>query len=505
MLATRRSLIKTFTSNPIPIQSGGLFRAHDDEPNEQQSVRYYHATPRTEILPVIAGVVVLGMIGRYSYRAMQRMDAEWDDYRHALKVYEKQQLKEAASTSSVKVVAIDLGTCFTKFAVSHPSVELVISPQGDRSIFNGVVYDGNDVIARGRSALERFYFHDTTLSVTMPFPILAAEIAAAKGAGQVEYSGKVIVRDVLSEALSEILDRLNLVPTKSESNQKFIRKVVTIPTSFLAHSDKFGTAFVDVGNHGNIQTTTSFVPEPVAAVWGAQFQNLLPENPTALVIDVGGWTTQLSVVNNDKVVDSITLPWGGEVMIEQLVGILQEESTQKHNPPLQDSRSLSLLQIQAREALAELSTKSRVNVHVPYLFADPRNHHLDTSLARTVLESVVENHVRQEIITHMDESFFSPYMPKPTDLSSLLTSVITQLLEQSRILPNQVDSVLLVGGAAKTPFVQRNLASSLLLLMGPSGADKLLRPDEATALTVLGAATLPPSFDYDIHLGLVRR
>jgi molecular chaperone DnaK (HSP70) len=438
------------------------------------------------------------------------MDAEWEDYRHALKIYEKQQLKEAANASSVKVVAIDLGTCFTKFAVSHPSVELVISPQGDRSIFNGVVYDGNEVIARGRTALERFHYHNdttTTQSVTMPFAILAAELAAANSASKVERPGKVVVRDVLSEALTEILDRLNLVPTTSESSvsQKNIRKVVTIPTSFLAHSDVFGAAFVDVGNHGNIQTTTSYVPEPVAAVWGAQFHNLLPENPTALVIDVGGWTTQFSVVNNDKVVDSITIPWGGEVMIEQLVGILQDESTQKNNPPLQDARSLSLLQMQARQSLVELSTKTRTSVHVPYLFADPRNHHLDTSLARSVLETAVENHLRQEIITHLDESFFSPHIPKPTDLSTLLTSVITQLLEQSRILPNQVDKVLLVGGAAKAQLVQRNLASSLQLLMGPSGAEKLLQSDEAMSLTVLGAATLPPSFDYDLHLGLVRR
>jgi hypothetical protein len=63
-----------------------------------------------------------------------------------------------------------------------------------------------------------------------------------------------------------------------------------------------------------------------------------------------------------------------------------------------------------------------------------------------------------------------------------------------------------VGGGAKLVLAQHTLQSAWTLLTGDS-AGKLKRPDPSvqSELTVLGAATIPPSFDYSFTDGLIRR
>ena len=50
---------------------------------QQHSVRLFHATQPREILPIV-GVAVLFILGRYSYKALRRMDDEWEEYQWEL-------------------------------------------------------------------------------------------------------------------------------------------------------------------------------------------------------------------------------------------------------------------------------------------------------------------------------------------------------------------------------------------------------------------------------------
>jgi molecular chaperone DnaK (HSP70) len=280
----------------------------------------------------------------------------------------------------------------------------------------------------------------------------------------------------------------------------------------------FSGAFDDcfVHSNGSDATSISLIPEPVATVWGAQFHNLLPTSlpkdmaamASYCVLDVGGYSTQISIVQNDRVWHSVTIPWGGENIIEQLVFVLKREAAE----PCNDTRSLALLQYHARQAVMELSTQTRVAVHVPYLYANPAQHHLDTSFARTVLNQAVEDHVRtllQEEPVWLPEGIISRHLPKPNDLTSLWTSILTQVLERSELLPTDVSAVLIVGGGSKTRLMQRTMEEAWNRLTGGfHGRNALITNMDATLpseLTVVGAATLPPSFDYSWTRGLVRR
>lgn len=495
---------------------------------QTQHIRSFHTSQKREIVPLIGAALIIGAV-RYSYKALQRMDAEWEDYTWELQQYDKHSNNAAAAASSLSVqtLAVDLGTVFTKIAKSsHPHAEIITTRQGDRAFFNGILYssDGSQDDAnhqRGRAALERFYFSktdsDTAIdagkerAVTRPWKLLQQGDEAAAVS---------TITDVLGPAVTEALERLDSSSTTTSSTTvPTLRHAITVPVQYIQSAStayataisKLATATTTTTKTTN--TTTVTIPDPVAAVWGAQQQNLVAvdTDPRAcqvlLVIDVGGCATQLSIVSKDVVQQSTSIDWGGETVVELLVGLLARESPQ----PLTDARSLSALQVQARTAVAELAGSSRVKVHVPYLFADPANHHLDTVVSRTVLEQEIERDIEQRLVGKLqalleNETVLSPHLPPPVDLQSLWMSVITQLLEQSKQTPMSVDHILLVGGGFKFPACLQSVEAALHTLAGADAAQKTIVPDPAmmTELTAVGAASMLAHYDYSVETGLHR-
>ena len=130
---------------------GGTFQTWNDNTavssnqkllHKTTHVRLFHATRRQEIVPLI-GAAVLVIIGRYSYRAIRRMEDEWDEYQWQLYEYEKQQHKTGSSGTPVTTLALDLGTIHLKLAQqqSQERPSICINNRGDRYQFNGVAYD----------------------------------------------------------------------------------------------------------------------------------------------------------------------------------------------------------------------------------------------------------------------------------------------------------------------------------------------------------------------------
>jgi hypothetical protein len=476
---------------------------------------------------LIGAAAVLAVAGRYSYRALRRMDEEWEDYQRDLQRYERYLARTGSSKGAV--VAVDVGTMFAKIAINQ---SVVVSREGDRSVFNGLIYDDGDSnddaspVLRSRSALERFFYENggESCPVRLPWvemggPCLAGTVPLEGLEGRRQHVR--VVSDSISPALAETLDRVN---------ETLVRMVATVPAAPSGGEDmtfynEFAQALEKVGDRGTSHGVV-ILPDPVAAVWGAQAKGMLPDDDdddsslnkgqgaskttttlasATLVVDVGALVSQVAVVHRDVVVSSATIPWGGEHFVQVAVGRLLEEA---RGPPLHDARSLSALHVQARAAVIELSTQSRVSVHVPYLFPDPGNHHLDAALSRSVLEQAVNDDIRKGLLfdTTSGGNLFSPHFPPPTDLSSLWMSCITQVLERGKMLPSNLDRVLLVGGGAKPPAVAQSLRSALFGIMGGDVTSKLVIPDVALQgeLTVIGASTMLPSFEYNLEHGLQR-
>jgi hypothetical protein len=452
-------------------------------------VRTFHSTRQREILPLIGVGAVVG-IGYYSARALKRMDEEWEDYQWQLEQYEKQVARTRPDENISKAFAIDLGSVFCKLATSHPEPNVVVSREGDRAFFNGILKDGVNVM-RGRAALERFYYaseDDEATPVQMPIMVMSDSSSAS------------IVSDALSPAIREAIEMMDY---KNVDAEEPLRKIVTVPVGL---KEAFNDAFVNVLPDSHV----TYLPDTVSAVWGAQTRNILPADDddqktakTFLVVDVGGMVTQLSVIQKDVLLGALSIPWGGESYIQLLVELLLKDSP----VVLNDARSLSAIQTQARLAVMELSNKTRASIHVPYLYPDPTNHHMDTTMSRTVLEQAMNEHVQMDLAVDFgDLRVLSPHMPVPTNVSSLFLSLVTQVLEESHKMPSDIDRVLVVGGGSKTHQVQDALSSTLAMLMGSDGPRKLAIPDSVlqTELTVLGAATMLPSYMYSYESGLER-
>ena len=517
------------SSSLFPQEEDSSSHLQHQHRHQHQTIRNYHSTKRHEILPLI-GVAAVFVIGRYSYKALQRMDAEWEDYQWELQQYEKKLARTSEQQHPVRTIAIDLGSIYTKIAASgHPKPEVIVSPEGDRYFFNGIQYEqvqasdtenGLTHMVRGRKALERFYYSNnsydnvngngkaenhTTITdvvddepcpVQLPWNVFATTTTNDNDTNE----GHEIVSDILDPALMEVLDRLDYKYDDPEATP--FRSVATVPTQYL-QSTAYRQAFETIA--------ATLLPEPVTAIWGAQTYSLLPlgaaedskMGQTTLVVDVGGLNTQISLVQKDRVLSSITLPWGGERWIQLTVDMLLPEA----GSPLHDGRSLAALYQHARSAVAELSLKTRVNIHVPYLFPDPGNHHLNTTLSRNVWEQALQDDIRERLASIATESgALSPHMPTPTDLASLWISAATQVLELAQMVPSNVDHVLLVGGASRAPIVASSLDTALYTLMGADVQKKLIVPESSLSaeLTVVGASTLLPTYEYSADEGLHR-
>jgi len=129
--------------------------------------------------------------------------------------------------------------------------------------------------------------------------------------------------------------------------------------------------------------------------------------------------------------------------------------------------------------------------------------HVDVEMSRSVLEQAIQSHVQNVLVPNASQNI-SPHMPPPTDLASLWTSLLTQLLEEAQLTPMQVSHILVVGGGAKQSLVVSSLQSSWTSLTGNLQHMEIPQIGVRSELVAMGAASLLPNYQYDANHGLVR-
>ena len=430
--------------------------------------RMYHATRRAEIVPLVVGGVAVLMVARYSLRALRRMQEEWDEYEWELQQYEKQNPSEAAADAAMPAFGIDVGTVHLKLAKSGQILE---NRAGSRHTFCGIVSDGDETLT-GQRALEKFYEkqHSSPDSVKLAFLDVGTGIPV-----------------VLDEPLREALD-------KNQSALDKIRPVVVAP---FVRMEDFREAVRPMLPKAIV------LPEPVAAVWGAQQQqHPIKEEDPVLVLDVGGYQTSMSVVKRNVVLAAKTWVFGGEDYVQSLVDYVLQD----HEVLSQDGMARQRLFTAAQEAVAEFNTQTAAQIHIPYIGMDLQTkqpEHLDMRVARNVIEQMVSRHALDMITMADNESLLSPHMPTPTDMPSMWMSIMTQLLEEAGMTPMQVGHFLLVGGGARQKQIESSVRETLVTLQG--NADNLIVPEARAEVMAQGASSMLQNYDYDVVKGLVRK
>lgn len=485
---SRRSAAPDYLRHSLGISP---WNSKKNDDNTLQQRRHYHATTKKEILPIIAAGTLL-FIGRYSWKAMQRMDEEWEEYQWELQQYEKAHRNDIVNNNNPYpngTLALDVGTMYLKLA--HNGNGILATREGARSTFAGKVESSDDQVLLGQQAYQKYW------------EVKPSQVEMARKANHSSSQDAETLLQVITPAIQDALERANL-------DQSKMRSVVTVPPSSvkLAQDPRNVWNYVD---HAEIWNQAEWVPEPVAAVWGAQVHKDLPLHDLkkpVLVVDIGATQTSLSVVEKDVVTASVTLDLGAQVYVDTICDHVVE-SVKGLETVKNDGMAWQRLRIAAQEAVVEFNTKPQAQLNVPYIGMDLQSRepiHLDLRVPRQLIEQkVTDTIVTEMILKHEDgstDSILSPHVPVvPHNLSSLWMSLMTQLLTELNQQPKDLGHVLVVGGGAKHNLMEKSLKECFGFF-----DTEVVLPELSTRseLVALGASSILPQYEYTLDLGLIR-
>ena len=153
----------------------------------------------------------------------------------------------------------------------------------------------------GRPAMEKFFYSPDSSSVVSKVVLPYRELQKAS-----QHDASKLVQQVVLPTVGEALERMaTSASRKQEQDGKQkpnVRTVLTVPPVFFNQNREniFHQNYHDLSHH------TIAVPDPVAAIWGAQLVSLLPTpssreeivTTSTLVVDIGGLASSVSLVRH---------------------------------------------------------------------------------------------------------------------------------------------------------------------------------------------------------------
>jgi molecular chaperone DnaK len=322
------------------------------------------------------------------------------------------------------VVGIDLGTTNSSIAVVKDGGLTVIPVEGQPSMPSAVGLDPAGRLVIGRAAKNQ--------SVSAPENTLLS-IKRLMGTDQTVLLGGKSYRPEEISAL--ILGELKRA-AEAHLGRPVTHAVITVPAFF---NERQRQATQDAGRLAGLEVLR-IINEPTAAAlaYGAGSSGNL-ERETLLVFDLGGGTFDVSLVSVENGVVEVRASHGdthlgGDDFDLLLAAEGEKRFLEKH--PGATLPATTRLRLKAAMELAkiQLSDAPYSAVREEYL---TEAGHLDTELARTDYESLIE-----------------PLLEKTLDC-------LQRSLSDAGVTAAQVDKVMLVGGATRTPFIHGLLADRL--------------------------------------------
>jgi molecular chaperone DnaK len=232
------------------------------------------------------------------------------------------------------------------------------------------------------------------------------------------------------------------------------KAVITVPAYF---NDSQRQATKDAGKIAGLDVQR-IINEPTAAALAYGLDK--KDNEVILVFDLGGGTFDVSLLEvGDGVVEvkatNGDTHLGGDDWDQVILNWVADEFKKENGIDLrQDRQSLQRLREAAEKAKVELSAVTESEVNLPYVTADASGpKHLQTKLSRSKFEQLSEGLVNR------------------------IRGPFDAVLKDGRMKANEVDEVVLVGGATRMPMVQELVRS----LTGKE-PHKGVNPDEVVAV-----------------------
>jgi len=237
--------------------------------------------------------------------------------------------------------------------------------------------------------------------------------------------------------------------------EKVTDAVITVPAYF---NDAQRQATKDAGKIAGLNVLR-IINEPTAAALAYGLDK--KKNETILVFDLGGGTFDVSILDvGDGVFEVRSTAGdthlGGDDFDKKLVDWMAEEFQRNQGIDLRkDRQALQRLTEAAEKAKIELSSALETTISLPFITADATGpKHLEMKLTRAKFDQLT------------------------ADLVERCVGPVKQALADAKITTNDLDEVILVGGATRTPAVQ----ALVRRLTGDKEPNQSVNPDEVVAV-----------------------
>ncbi len=325
------------------------------------------------------------------------------------------------------IVGIDLGTTNSEVAIVRGGrVEVIPVAPGVRILPSlvGVADDGSLLV--GEAARNQYALHPERSVRSIKRRM--GEYTAVQMAGK-DYSPQ--------EISAMILRRLRDI-AEAHIGEPVGKAVITVPAYF---SDAQRQATREAGEIAGLEVVR-IINEPTAAALA--YESCHSGARKALVYDLGGGTFDVSVVNLESDVVEVLASHGnnhlgGDDFDQKLITLAIDHLKAQHDIDIRPhAQAMARLQHAAEAAKITLSDEPYATLAEEYLFEkDGVPIHLSVEISRDDYEEMIEPYVAETL------------------------EAVHVALSGAGLTVADINEILLVGGATRTPLVQRRLESEL--------------------------------------------
>ena len=367
-----------------------------------------------------------------------------------------------------KTVGIDLGTTNSVIAVIEAGEPVVIpNSEGSRTTPSVVAFTRSGERLVGQLARRQAAVNpeNTVYSIKRFMGRRFAEVESERKIVPFKVKpgkdDRVVVevpatgKEFTPEEISALILQKLKADAEAYLGEKVTDAVITVPAYF---NDSQRQATKNAGQIAGLNVLR-IINEPTAASLAYGLDK--KENETILVFDLGGGTFDVSILDVGDGVFEVKATngdthLGGDDYDRRIVDWLAEEFKKQNGIDLKaDRQALQRLTEAAERAKVELSTRLETTVNLPFITADQTGpKHLEMALTRAKFEALTAD---------LTERCRAPFMAA---------------LKDAGLTPQQINEVVLVGGATRMPAIQQLVKE----LTGGKEPHKGVNPDEVVAV-----------------------
>ena len=365
-----------------------------------------------------------------------------------------------------KIIGIDLGTTNSVAAVMEGGDPVVITTaEGSRLLPSVVAFTKNGERLVGQTAkrqavvnpentvfsIKRFMgkAYEQVRGESVPYQVAPGPNGDARV--RIPQTGKEYTPQEISALILQKLKK----DAEAYLGEPVTQAVITVPAYF---NDSQRQATKDAGKIAGLDVLR-IINEPTAAALAYGLDKKKDE--TILVFDLGGGTFDVSLLEVGEGVVEVKATsgdthLGGDDWDMVIVDHVADEFKREQGIDLrQDRQALQRLREAAEKAKIELSSAMETEINLPFVTADASGpKHLQSKLTRAKFEQLSQPLVKR------------------------LRGPFEQALRDAKLSPNEIDEVVLVGGATRMPMAQQLVRE----LTGGKEPNKSVNPDEVVAV-----------------------